>query len=295
MTVEAEASANVTLEVVHSTRYRYQAAVTHSRHNFRLRPLTDRQQELLHFDLEVWPQGERRDFDDVFGNAVTRVEIESPYDEMTIKSRSVVCLRPETRVPPPRNRATIPVAWMPWDREMMQPYLLPPELPEGELQELFDYAMSFVALREHDLAETLEALNLAISQDWEYTPGHTTLETTPYEVFTSRRGVCQDFANLLICLARLLGVPARYRTGYIYTGASYENKMQSEASHAWAELYLPRHGWVGYDPTNGVQSHQDHVRVACGRNYRDTSPTTGTIFRGGGGEILDFDVEVSRL
>ena len=99
----------------------------------------------------------------------------------------------------------------------------------------------------------------------------------------------------MICLARLLGVPARYRVGYIYTGASYENKIQSEASHAWAELYLPWTGWLGFDPTNGCLANNDHVRVAAGRNYRDATPTAGTIYKGGGYETLAIDVRVEAV
>jgi transglutaminase-like putative cysteine protease len=99
----------------------------------------------------------------------------------------------------------------------------------------------------------------------------------------------------MMCLARLLHVPARYRTGYIFTGADYENKIQSEASHAWVELYVPRVGWHGFDPTNGRQVGSDHVRVACGRNYRDATPTSGTIYRGGGAETLTVAVRVEEV
>ena len=107
--------------------------------------------------------------------------------------------------------------------------------------------------------------------------------------------MCQDFANLMICLARLLHIPARYRMGYIYTGANYENQIQSDASHAWVELYLPQVGWHGLDPTNGIQVGLDHVRVACGRNYRDATPTSGTIYKGGGMETLEIRVQVQDL
>lgn len=178
---------------------------------------------------------------------------------------------------------------------MMSPYLLPTELPETQLRELFDYAMSFVERQDDDLLATLDDLNATIYREFAYTSGFTTLETTPFEVYTQRKGVCQDFANLLICLARLLGIPARYRTGYIYTGANYENKIQSEASHAWAELFLPGLGWQGFDPTNGCRAEGDHILVACGRNYRDATPTSGTIYRGGGRETLTIDVKVKRI
>jgi transglutaminase-like putative cysteine protease len=102
--------------------------------------------------------------------------------------------------------------------------------------------------------------------------------------------VCQDFANLLICMARLLGIPARYRVGYIFAAG----REAVEASHAWAELYLPHDGWRGFDPTNGSLVGRDHVRVACGRNFRDAAPTSGTIYRGGGRETLEIDVHVER-
>ena len=112
------------------------------------------------------------------------------------------------------------------------------------------------------------------------------LETTPWEVYVNRRGVCQDFANLLICMARVLGIPARYRVGYIFAAGrdATARRGAAEASHAWAELYLPHDGWRGFDPTNGCLVGRDHVRVACGRNFRDAAPTSGPIYRGGGRE-----------
>jgi transglutaminase-like putative cysteine protease len=175
---------------------------------------------------------------------------------------------------------------------MMLPYLLPPELPETQLRELSDFAMSFVERQDYNLIDSLMDLNETIYRDFAYVSGSTTLETTPFDVYVQRRGVCQDFANLFICLARLMGVPARYRVGYIYTGGNYENKIQSDASHAWSELYLPGLGWRGFDPTNGCLTGIDHVRVACGRHYRDAAPTSGTIFQGGGNELLTVDVRV---
>lgn len=140
---------------------------------------------------------------------------------------------------------------MPWQRQMMMPYLLPTELPESQLTELTEYAMSFVERNDYHLLKTIEDINVSIYRDYKYVSGSTSLNTTPFEVYTSRQGVCQDFANLFICMARLLGIPARYRMGYIYTGANYTNKIQSDASHAWAEVYLPYVGWRGFDPTNG--------------------------------------------
>jgi transglutaminase-like putative cysteine protease/predicted glutamine amidotransferase len=285
------------VSVVHETIYRYRQPVERSAHLFRLKPVHDKFQELLEHDLSISCDGLRRDYEDVFGNHVTSGEIENPYRELRIASRSIVRLSGEPSRPlhSPQRRFTIPLVWMPWQRQMMLPYLLPPELPETQLNELYEFAMTFTERQDNDLVQTLLDMNLTIYRDFKYVSGSTTLATTPFDVYCNRRGVCQDFANLLICLARLLSIPARYRVGYIYTGGNYENKVQSEASHAWVELYLPWMGWQGFDPTNGCLVGRDHVRVACGRNYRDATPTSGTIYKGGGTETLSVDVRVQDL
>ena len=168
-------------------------------------------------------------------------------------------------------------------------------MPEWQLSELTEYALIFVERNDHHLIRTIKDINVTIYKDFKYVTGSTSINTTPFEVYMSREGVCQDFANLFICLARLLSIPARYRMGYIYTGASYENKIQSDASHAWAEVYLPYIGWRGFDPTNGCAVGQDHARVACGRNYVDATPTKGTIYKGGGTETLSVEVKMTQI
>jgi transglutaminase-like putative cysteine protease len=148
---------------------------------------------------------------------------------------------------------------------------------------------------DYDLVATLLDMNRSIYKEYKYSQGTTTNATTAFDVYVNRRGVCQDFTNLFICLARLLGVPARYTCGYVYTGPKAENQAQSEASHAWVQLYLPELGWKGFDPTNGILTQAEHVRVAVGRNYRDATPTSGTIYIGGGAETLYAEVQVDLL
>ena len=284
------------LSVTHETLYRYTSDVERSSHVFRLKPVHDPHQEILSHAIDVSVDGVRRDYEDVFGNMTTRLELETPYRELRIVSRSLVRVNGELSpsLHSLQRRFSFPLVWMPWQRQMMLPYLLPPELPESELDELYEFAMSFVERQDHDLVETLLDMNLTIYRDFRYESGSTNLGTTPYDVYRDRRGVCQDFANLMICLARLLNIPARYRVGYIFTGGEYENKVQSEASHAWAELYLPWIGWQGFDPTNGCLVQRDHVRVACGRNYRDATPTSGTLYKGGENETLTVTVRVEE-
>src|SRR5262249_41659204 len=154
------------------------------------------------------------------GNWVTTFEIGAPYTELTLTADSIVKM---LDVDPfafakKKIRPTFPIAWMPWEQTILASYLRPVELPDTELQELFDYAMSFLKKNDQDLMETLFDINLTIFRTYAYTPGSTDLRTTPYDVFANKKGVCQDFANLFICLARLLGLPARYVCGYLYTG-----------------------------------------------------------------------------
>lgn len=280
--------------VLHETIYEYEEPVERSTHMLRLEPQHSMDQRLLESRLEISVAHDSRVFDDVFGNRTTKVWIESPYDKLKVLSTSIVEVRrPET--PSPRKRTTLPMVWMPWQRQMMTPFLLPAELPESQLRELSVFAMSFADRQDYDVAETLRDINESIRRDFAYVQGSTNIETTPFEVYVSRRGVCQDFANLFICLARLLGVPARYRVGYIHTGSDYDNQLQSEASHAWAEAYLPWAGWRGYDPTNGCLASLDHVCVATGRNYRDATPTSGTLYKGGKNERLSVRVELQQL
>jgi transglutaminase-like putative cysteine protease/predicted glutamine amidotransferase len=280
--------------VVHRTAYRYAKPVERSSHILRLTPKHSAKQRVVSHDISVSVNGETRTYDDVFGNRVRRMNIDTPYTELIIEARSSVEVLDVDPLDfrPLKARSTIPLVWMPWQRQVLQPFLLPPELPESNLEELTEYAMSFVKRNDYDLLDTLLDINATIFKEYEYRQGSTTISTTPFEVYANRRGVCQDFTNLFICLARLLSVPARYQCGYIYTGPKNPNQVQSEASHAWLQVYLPEVGWKGFDPTNGILTQTDHVRVAVGRNYRDATPTSGTIYVGGGRETLEVDVRV---
>jgi transglutaminase-like putative cysteine protease/predicted glutamine amidotransferase len=285
------------LSIVHRTSYRYTTPVERSTHLLRLFPVHDRLQTLLSSDVNVSVDGRAHDFDDAFGNRARRVVLDTPYRELTITARSEV----EALDADPlgfdvrHTRSVIPLVWMPWQKTMLQPYLQVPELAESELGELVEYAMRFVARNDGDVLDTLLDLNDAIHREYTYVKGSTTLATTAFDVYSRRRGVCQDFTNLFICLARLMGVPARYVCGYLFTGPKHENRAQAEASHAWVQVYLPEVGWRGLDPTNGVVTSTDHVRLAIGCTYRDATPTSGTIYVGGGGETLEVDVRVDNV
>jgi transglutaminase-like putative cysteine protease len=111
------------------------------------------------------------------------------------------------------------------------------------------------------------------------------------EVLRLRSGVCQDFAHLFIAVARAMGVPARYVSGYVYSGSG---ATSVGASHAWAEAWVPGRGWLGYDATHPVRAGEQHVRVAVGRDYRDAAPTRG-VYVGAARGQLDVRVEMTPV
>lgn len=270
-----------------------------------LRPRHDRLQHVISHRLTVSPEADLIEYEDVFGNAAGRFELSTPYQNLEIVAESLVEVRDYDpfAFTLPDVRPTLPLNWLPRERLMLQPYLTSVELPDPQIEELFDYAMSFVRNNNGDLLETLFAINLSLYREYAYVSGSTGLETTPFDVFTCKRGVCQDFAGLFICLARLLGVPARYVCGYVYTGNTVPDpagaasgagapRAGSDATHAWLQLYLPNIGWRGFDPTNGVLPRLDHVRLAYGRFWRDTAPLEGTLYGEASGESMEVGVSV---
>ena len=281
-----------TYNITHKTIYRYAQPIERSQHILRLTPMHDRLQCVHSHALTVSVAAGEREYEDVFGNRVRKLTVESAFSELVIEAKSTVEVNDTDPLGfgPLKVKSSIPLVWMPWQRQVLDPFLLPPELPETELAELAEYAMSFVKRNDYDLLDTLLDINHTIYREYAYQQGTTTVSTSAFDVYVNRRGVCQDFTNLMCCLARLLGVPARYVCGYIYTGPKHDNRAQAEASHAWVQVYLPQVGWKGFDPTNGILTQTDHIRVAVGRNYLDATPTSGTIYVGGGGETLSVSV-----
>lgn len=286
-----------TLRIRHQTNYHYDRPVNRSDHHFHLRPISDWKQRVLSYDLTIEPLVPYVEYEDVFGNWATRFTVTKPYERMTVTAESIVevlDVDPFAFAQLPIRPPSFPLVWMPWERMMLAPYLTPVELPASQLTEIYEYAMSFVKRNDHDLMETLFGINLAFFRQYKYVPGSTALETTPFEVYTRKEGVCQDFANLFICMARLLGIPARYVCGYLHTGNSGASRAGSDASHAWVQLYIPHIGWKGFDPTNGVLPQLNHVRVGYGRHYRDTAPSAGVLYSPAL-EEMTIDVEVEAL
>ena len=129
---------------------------------------------------------------------------------------------------------------------------------------------------EDDHVTTLHRMSAAVIATVEYAAGHTDAETTAEEALIRARGVCQDHAQIFVGCARMLGIPARYVSGYLMM----DDRVEQEASHAWAEAHIDGLGWVGFDVSNGISPDPRYVRVATGRDYREAAPVTGISYGG---------------
>jgi transglutaminase-like putative cysteine protease len=141
-----------------------------------------------------------------------------------------------------------------------------------------------------------QSLMQKIYSSLDFTPGFTTVNTPVESVVISRKGVCQDFAHLMIACLRNLGLPARYVSGYIETvpPPGKQKLVGSDASHAWVSVYFPEIGWVEFDPTNNLLPSHHHITVAVGRDYFDVAPIKGIIFSSGNQQIA-VKVDVDRM
>jgi transglutaminase-like putative cysteine protease len=139
-------------------------------------------------------------------------------------------------------------------------------------------------------------LTTRIYREFTYDSAATDIATTIAELLKIRRGVCQDFAHLLIAAFRLMGLPARYVSGYLLTKAppGKQKLVGSDASHAWVSVWAPEIGWVDFDPTNNMMPRDEHITIAYGRDFQDVSPVTGVLL-GGGSHQVDVAVDVAPV
>jgi transglutaminase-like putative cysteine protease len=139
-----------------------------------------------------------------------------------------------------------------------------------------------------DPLATLLDLNRALYAAFRYAPQNTRIDSTIDEVIAHRQGVCQDFTRIMIALVRQLGIPCRY----LFHRQEDSDRSEGNASHAWAEAFLPGLGWIGLDPTNNLLAGERHIRVAVGRDYADV-PLTRGVFKGLAASELGVSVRVS--
>ncbi len=278
--------------VSHQTSYTYTSMVSQSWQLTRLTPRRLPWQVVLSCVLQVEPvPDESREGTDCFGNTVTHFGIYSMHRKLTVRMQSVLDVGSRLNLDPRPHLA--------WEQVRAAAQTLP--AVADTLIPLM--AFSTVLLPPSQAAQTYAARSLTPGRDWlqaltefmhrihdefKFDPAATTVSTSVDEVLSQRRGVCQDFAHLMLAGLRSHGLPARYVSGYLLTDSpqGQPRLMGVDASHAWVAAYSPTLGWVEFDPTNRQHADQRYITLAWGRDFADVVPVTGVIHGGGEQELL---------
>jgi transglutaminase-like putative cysteine protease len=301
----------LTLEVKHDTRYDYAAPVSLAHHLAYLRPLQDEHQTLLTFEMTINPKPQHsRDGQDGLGNATHHFSLHTAHQQLLVEATSRVRVAPrfaglDAQASPPWDALAqrlryVALAPMHAAVEFVQPSAFVPRL-----QALHAW-VSAVFTPGRPVAAAALALMQQLHSEFVYESHSTAVDTPLTEVWTHKRGVCQDFAHLMIAALRLLGLPARYVSGYLLTQAAGDGAalLGADASHAWVQLWCPgtagvpasgaHAGWLDLDPTNNLVPGASHVRLAIGRDFGDVTPLRGVI-RGSGAHTLSVAVSTRAV
>jgi transglutaminase-like putative cysteine protease len=260
------------MHILHETRYRYERPVKYSVQSLHLTPRRDLSQRALNWSITS--PGRRLEQIDAYGNISHLLTVEEPHREISIIVRGVV----ETADTDARQ-----------DDGPLSPlaYLAPTQLtsPNDELRAFAQSALNGTA----DPLARAQVLADAVVGAVRYKSGTSDVQDSAAVAFKSGEGVCQDHAHVFIAAARAVGMPARYVSGYLYTGDSND-----AASHAWVDAWLgPEIGWHSFDVTHQRPAVRTYCRLAVGRDYLDAAPVRG-MRQGGGGEKMEASVLVAE-
>lgn len=274
-------------KIQHITKYSYDNFVRDSANKIILFPIVDVYQEVIKHDLTITGNPLVDTYIDYYGNEVGSFTYTERHTQLIINS--VLLVNTHVRPLPVDNM----FAAEQWNELFNLRYIVP--YIDFLKQEYFEGLIELqpVVEKERRTEDTPYHTALKFCQyvykNFTYIKGVTTVETTLDEIWKIKAGVCQDFAHLLMVMLRLVGIPARYVSGYICPN---RDGMRGEgATHAWAEAYIPGYGWLGIDPTNNCVANDMHVRLAVGRNFSDCSPVKG-VYKGSANHRLDVSVSV---
>ena len=286
-------------DVRQTTTCSYATPVAQAHHVLRLMPIPRPGQRVYVAALQIVPEPRhRREGQDFFGNRLTWVGIEEPHKNITVKLAARVAVDAAVELDAlatPAWEAVRDEAFATSDIGPLSPahFLFPSRMVSLD-PEIRDYTRESFAAGRPLLDAAIELMN-RLKSDITYEIGATTVTTTPPMSFALRRGVCQDFAHIMISGLRGLGLPAVYVSGYLCTMSQTDpTRLQgADAMHAWVLVWCgPEAGWIGLDPTNAVIVSDRHVVLAIGRDYTDVAPMDGVIV-GSGGQRIDVAVSVT--
>lgn len=278
------------LAVFHRTTFNYPSPVTHSVNTLHLEPRTFPYQKTISALIRVVPATRVRRFTDLFQNITQHFELPGPHLKLEIESRIRVHNLPLDISQASRD-ATLEDYNDPSIREQIWQYLQESRWVSRH-PEVWRQAVDVTRERK-SVYDQACALMAWIHAEFRYESGVTSVNTHLEEAFEMRRGVCQDFTHVLLGLCRAVDIPARYASGYLYNGPR-DTLVGAQASHAWAEIYLPAAGWIGFDPTNNTLADERYVKIAVGRDYEDVAPVRGN-YHGTGHCRMEVQVEVEKI
>ena len=278
-------------DVRHRSVYRYAVPVSSCVMSLRLQPRQDRGQRVERCVIEADPAGSMVAGRDGFGNPWHLLAVRSTHQELELLSRSRVATAPPGETSPGAGQVG-------WDDYRT----LTPDPEHWDFIGDSAFARPSPALASfadrnglsRPVAEPLAdfaGLSAAIHREFEFAPGSTTASSPIEDLLETGRGVCQDYAHLMIALARGWGVPSRYVSGYLYIADDAGKPIRQTAMHAWVECLLPNGSWAGFDPANDCLVGGGHIRVAVGRDYGDAAPTAG-VYQGGWESELTVEIDV---
>ena len=246
------------LAVRHETRYRFDPPLAHGLQRLRLSPKESHGQTVRSWRMELSSGRVEVAYDDHNANHVTLASVLPGTSELVITCEGVVDTADRAGVVG-RHVGRLPL----WAFQCQTARTR----PGAKLKAL----VAPLAGQADDRLAQLHALSQAVLDAVIYAPGHTDVGTTAEEALAAGRGVCQDHSHIFIGAARMLGVPARYVSGYLLI----DGRTEQEAGHGWAEAHVDGLGWVGFDVSNGISPDARYVRVASGRDYAEAAPVTG--------------------
>ncbi|WP_424927872.1 transglutaminase family protein [Amaricoccus tamworthensis] len=266
------------LNVRHSTVYEFDAPMRFVTQCHRLTPSDSASQRVIEWDIAAEGAEFGADFVDGSGNHISTMTVEGPVERIEIVVTGVVETNDTSGILKNHREITSP-------RVFLQPTSLTQS--SRQFEDLLEDAVADISGSDH-LARA-HAIAAAVTASIKYTPGATDAQSTASEALEKGEGVCQDHAHAMIVMAHLAGMPARYVTGYLLSGA---DGAPEEASHGWAELFIDGLGWIGFDPANECCPDDRYIRLSSGRDSIEAAPIRG-VSRGGGGEAMDVSVMVS--
>ncbi|MBE7416160.1 MAG: transglutaminase family protein [Ideonella sp.] len=292
-----------TLHVRHRTRYVHAAPVELAHHLVHLRPRDTAQQRVSGWRLEVQPEpdGGAHAIDasaDVFGNwrhGFSHARVHEQLDVLSTFQATLTAPVPVALASPPWQQVAAALRYRA-GRTMPPACEFALDSPRAPRAREFVRFAAGVFTPGRPLLEAAQALMERVHGEFEYRVDSTDVTTPAQQALQARRGVCQDFAHVMIAACRSMGLAARYVSGYLSTQppAGHGRLVGSEASHAWVSVWCPANGWVDFDPTNNLRPALAHITLAWGRDYGDVAPLRGVI-RGGTAAVPQVQVTVEPV